>query len=273
MIELPEAVTLTRQITAELAGKTVRSVYPPTKQHKFTWFSGDPSGYQEQLADRIVIAGEGFGSHAEIVFNNGLRLDFSDGASPRLYESRAASPGDYQLLIEFSDGYILAVTVAMYGGIVLHGEGYNNPYYLASKSSVSPLTGEFTERYRSVFSRSKPSLSAKAFLATEQRFPGIGNGVLQDILLNAHVHPKRKIGSLSGAEQEHLLSAIVGTLTEMTARGGRDTEKDLYGKAGGYRTMLSKNTLATGCPLCGGPIVKEAYLGGAVYFCPACQPL
>ena len=27
------------------------------------------------------------------------------------------------------------------------------------------------------------------------------------------------------------------------------------------------------CPVCGEPIVKEAYLGGAVYYCPGCQPL
>ena len=42
---------------------------------------------------------------------------------------------------------------------------------------------------------------------------------------------------------------------------------------GGYRTMLSKNTLPFGCPKCGGPIAKEAYMGGAVYVCPACQML
>jgi formamidopyrimidine-DNA glycosylase len=27
------------------------------------------------------------------------------------------------------------------------------------------------------------------------------------------------------------------------------------------------------CPKCGGTIVKEAYLGGAVYYCPVCQKL
>ncbi|MFO7935831.1 MAG: zinc finger domain-containing protein [Bacteroidales bacterium] len=27
------------------------------------------------------------------------------------------------------------------------------------------------------------------------------------------------------------------------------------------------------CPNCGDAIVKEAYMGGAVYFCPVCQPL
>lgn len=43
--------------------------------------------------------------------------------------------------------------------------------------------------------------------------------------------------------------------------------------AGGYATKMSKNTLAHGCPVCGGAITKEAYLGGSVYYCPACQKL
>jgi formamidopyrimidine-DNA glycosylase len=59
----------------------------------------------------------------------------------------------------------------------------------------------------------------------------------------------------------------------MAEKGGRDTEKDLFGNAGGYKTLLSKNTYKNPCPNCGNTIVKEAYLGGAIYFCPVCQPL
>jgi formamidopyrimidine-DNA glycosylase len=43
-------------------------------------------------------------------------------------------------------------------------------------------------------------LSAKAFLATEQRIPGLGNGVLQDILFTAGIHPKRKMAAISEEE-------------------------------------------------------------------------
>ena len=40
-----------------------------------------------------------------------------------------------------------------------------------------------------------------------------------------------------------------------------------------FKTILSKNTVNNPCPNCGGKIVKEAYLGGAVYFCSSCQKL
>lgn len=273
MLELPETITIGSQMQQSLVNKTVRIVFPPTKPHKLTWFAGDPADYHARLVNARVIGGEGFGSNVQIAFDNGLLLSFSDGAFPRHYQSMAEIPADYQLCIEFTDGAALAVSVAMYGGIVLHDSDYDNPYYVKSRQSVSPLNEAFAAYFKTTFSESKPSLSAKAFLATEQRFPGLGNGVLQDILLNAGIHPRRKIATLSKVDQEALLASCVDTLQKMTKQGGRDTEKDLFGNAGGYRTLFSKNTLPFGCPKCGGTIVKEAYLGGAVYYCPNCQPL
>lgn len=110
-------------------------------------------------------------------------------------------------------------------------------------AAVSPLSADFVPHFRKVFAESPGTLSAKAFLATEQRFPGLGNGVLQDILFAARIHPKRKLRNLTEAERERLLSAVVSVLGEMTAQGGRDTEKDLFGRVGGYATKMSKNTL------------------------------
>jgi len=61
-------------------------------------------------------------------------------------------------------------------------------------------------------------------------------------------------------------------LHDISENGGRDTEKDLYGNTGGYATKMSKNALTAGCPMCGGTVTKEAYLGGSVYYCSHCQP-
>jgi len=113
----------------------------------------------------------------------------------------------------------------------------------------------------------------KALLATEQRIPGLGNGVLQDILFNSGIHPKRKKSTLSDFEKAELFHSLKTTLNRMTEKGGRDTEKDLFGQNGRYKTTLSKNTVNQPCPNCGATIVKEAYMGGAVYYCPVCQKL
>lgn len=106
-------------------------------------------------------------------------------------------------------------------------------------------------------------LSIKAFLATEQRIPGLGNGVLQDILWKAKIHPKRKINTLKDENKEVLYSKIKAVLSKMAELGGRDTEKDLHGNNGGYKTMMSKNNIGSFFISCGGIIKKENYLGGS----------
>ena len=60
-------------------------------------------------------------------------------------------------------------------------------------------------------------------------------------------------------------------LLEMTFSGGRDTERDLFNCPGGYRTKLSAKTKGAPCPICGNVIVREAFLGGNIYYCPGCQ--
>jgi formamidopyrimidine-DNA glycosylase len=122
-----------------------------------------------------------------------------------------------------------------------------------------------------ILGNSSGKLSTKAFLATEQRIPGLGNGVLQDILWTAGIHPKRKLESLSDDEVGQLYNAVKTVLEAMVDGGGRDTERDLYGCNGGYRTILSRHTVDMPCPACGTPIRKAAYLGGSIYFCEGCQ--
>ena len=77
--------------------------------------------------------------------------------------------------------------------------------------------------------------------------------------------------TLTADERETLFHSIKSTLKEMTDQGGRDTDKDLFGRPGGYTTKLSKKTLDKPCPVCGGMIIKEAYQGGSIYFCEGCQ--
>ncbi len=270
MIELPEAINLAKQINERIAGRKVEQILPPTKPHKLCWFNGEPEEYERAVKGAVLTKAEGFGIFVEIHFDNGLRLCISDGINLRLigYDK---IPEHYQLLIRFDDGNALVFTVAMYGGICLHDRSYDNPYYLASQSAVSPFSQEFSEYFEKTFEASKPGLSAKAFLATEQRFPGIGNGVLQDILFSAKIHPKRKISTFNLDDQNRLLHSIVDTIEEMIQLDGRDTEKSLLGEPGGYETKMSKNTVDTACTVCGTMITKENYMGGSIYFCPTCQ--
>ena len=139
---------------------------------------------------------------------------------------------------------------------------------------IMPGTEDFDYAYfQELKKEASGTLSMKAFLATEQRIPGLGNGVLQDILLQAGLHPKKKVGTVPESRWKQVYQAVTDTLEKMTAAGGRSTEKDLFGKPGRYPVMLSKNTVGKACPYCGTLIQKASYLGGTVYFCSRCQEL
>lgn len=49
MLELPEVKNISKQINESIIGKQIKCVLPPTKEHKFCWFNGDPRDYHEKL--------------------------------------------------------------------------------------------------------------------------------------------------------------------------------------------------------------------------------
>lgn len=78
--------------------------------------------------------------------------------------------------------------------------------------------------------------------------PGLGNGVLQDILYHTHIHPKKKISGLTDKERENLFYQIKETMNDIYHLGGRSTESDLFGANGKYVACLSKDTAGMGLP-------------------------
>jgi formamidopyrimidine-DNA glycosylase len=274
MLEIPESTTIARQLNETVRGKTIQRVVANASTHKFAFYHGDPADYGALLNGKVVTDSAGIGAMVEIAAEN-RRIVLSDGANLKHYRNAGDAPSKHQLLIVFDDGSALACTVQMYGSVLVFTDGeYENPYYSGSKEKPQPITDAFNREYfNALRTEGTEKLSAKAFLATQQRIPGLGNGVLQDVLFRAGIHPKRKMGTLTDQDYAKLFQAVKEVLAEMTRLGGRDTEKDLFGNPGGYRTILSKNTLGSPCRVCGAIIQKAAYLGGAVYWCPECQPL
>jgi formamidopyrimidine-DNA glycosylase len=272
MLEIPEAAGLVRQLNQTVFGKTIRQVIAAQNPHGFAWYHGDPSGYASLMVGKKIGNAVNPGGMVEIVVED-VYLLFSDGINLRYHQTSSDQPLKHQLLIVFEDSTSISATVAMYGGLSCFPQGTNdNPYYLAARQKTSPLADAFSKDYfMGLFLPGTENHSLKAFLATEQRIPGLGNGVLQDILFNAQIHPKRKVLTLSSQEIDMLFHAIKRTLKTMADLGGRDTEKDLFGNPGGYQTRMSKNTVGQPCQVCGNLVIKQAYMGGSVYFCPVCQ--
>ena len=274
MLEIPESKVMSLQIEEVLAGKRIAKVNPASSPHKFAWYNGDPAEYDKLLSGKKILSSCGHGMFVDICCEDNIFIIAGDGTNIRYYPSTEEAPEKFQLQIIFDDNSCLVFTVAMYGGIWACKDEFQNSYYQGSLHSISPLDDAFDESvFEKIFQSTQKDLSMKALLATEQRIPGLGNGTLQDILFNGGIHPKRKKSTLSDFEKGELFHSLKVTLNSMTENGGRDTEKDLFGVNGKYKTILSKNTVNKPCPNCGSNIVKEAYLGGAIYFCPVCQKI
>ena len=273
MLEIPEASVIKDQLNRTVKNKRIKNAAAASSPHKFAWFSGDPALYGEILKNKKITGAEAYAGRLNLNADD-IILHFADGINLRYYENEKELPKKHQLLLEFEDGSFLVATIAMYGGVMLYkkDEEIDDFYYNSAKNAVSPLSAEFDfDKFKSLIDEKTIKMSAKAFLATEQRIPGLGNGVLQDILLNAKIHPKKKMNCLSDEQIKKMFDSIKSTLCEMVSSGGRDTERDLFGNAGGYITKLSKNSVLSICRNCGGSIRKENYLGGSIYFCERCQ--
>lgn len=273
MLEIPEANVISNQINQYLKGKKIIDVIPNKNPHKLCWFVEDPFEYKQKLMGKKIKKSNQTGGMIEITVDN-HKLVFGDGVQLLWTKKNEEIPKKHQLLLQFDDDSFFVAKVQMYGGIWCFKEGeWENEYYEIAKKKPSPLSNKFDFDYFKGLIKIFKKKSAKAFLATEQRIPGLGNGVLQDILFNANIHPKTKIDVLTEEDIYELYKSVKETLVEMVDNGGRDTERDLLGNSGGYKTKMSKNTVGKSCPKCDSEIKKGSYMGGSIYYCERCQQL
>jgi formamidopyrimidine-DNA glycosylase len=162
----------------------------------------------------------------------------------------------------------------MWGAMEPYEAGKEQERQYVKGMRPTPLDADFTYEYFSglideLLSGEKRSV--KGLLTQDQLIPGLGNAIAQDIMFRARLGPRHPIGNLSKAQRRSLYNAIVKTVRQAIAQGGRCDEYDLHGQAGGYVRLMDANAAGKPCPECGSIIEKEQYLGGACYFCPACQ--
>lgn len=278
MIEAPEALYLSGQLNRTVKGKRITSVFALFTPHKFAWLSGSPEQYDKYMNGKMIDHIQAKGGMVEMTIGDSM-LVLTDGVNLRYYAPGEKLPSKHQLLIGFEDESCLVASVRMYGGLMCYTKELSDypllEYYKTACSKPQVMSDAFSKEYflGLIHAESAQKQSAKAFLATGQCIPGLGNGVLQDILYHTRIHPKKKISELTEQEQENLFYQIKATMNDIFQQCGRSTESDLFGEKGKYVTCLSKDTAGKACPRCGETIMKENYLGGSIYYCRGCQLL
>lgn len=104
----------------------------------------------------------------------------------------------------------------------------------------------------------------KSFLTDQSEIAGIGNVYGDEILFQAHIHPRQKAGSLSSAQAKDLYQKMQKVLKTAI---NKKADVSAFPKS-----WLSPHRKAgEKCPDCKGKIEKVKISGRTGYYCPQCQ--
>jgi len=275
MFELPEYVTLAKQINETLTGKVIEQGSLGNTPHKFVWYNRTPGEFAGLTRGKTVGRARAQGRWLFVPLEPGYVLTFGEcGGRVLSHPAGSPIPEKYHLHLAFTDGSAFTATTQMWGAMELYEQGEERKRQYIRDMRPTPVDPAFTLEYFSTLLdelAQEEKRTAKGLLTQEQLIPGLGNSIAQDILFRAKLRPKHPIRDLDKAQRRLLHRTILKTVEEVTEKGGRSDEFDLHGHPGGYQRILDKNAAGRPCPECGTKIEKTQYLGGACYFCPRCQ--
>ena len=275
MFELPEYTTLARQMNTTLPGKVVQRGTLGNSPHKFVWYNRTPQEFEALAGGRRIGTARVRGRWLFLDLEPDMRLVLGECGGRIVYHATGTClPAKYHLLLAFSDGSALTAMTSMWGAMELYEAGQELTRQYIVGMRPTPVDGEFTLGYFNALIDELvqgQKRSVKSLLTQDQLIPGLGNAIAQDILFHARLHPRHLLPELSLDQRGVLFAAILDTVREVTDKGGRSDEIDLFGRPGGYVRLMDSRTAGRPCPECAAPVEKIHYLGGACYFCPRCQ--
>lgn len=149
-------------------------------------------------------------------------------------------------------------------GRLLYFEGEAAPDWWA-KLPPSILSEAFTSEAVAEFLKRRGRAPLKAVLLMQERFPGVGNWMADEILWRARLQPERLAGSLTGPEKKRLHAVVREVCVVAVQEIGEDW---------GYPdSWLFAHRWVDGgtCPRCGLELVRKVVGGRRTCWCPGCQ--
>jgi formamidopyrimidine-DNA glycosylase len=185
------------------------------------------------------------------------------------------SPGRHDHLVLVTAKHALVFSdPRMFGRIEFHvGE---EPPAWWTRIAPPILSKEFTPAAVSEFLLRRRRAPIKAVLLMQERFPGIGNWMADEILWRAAIHPRRLAGSLKPAEVRTLWRECRTVCRQaLDAIAGRGDELPADLNIGIPRTWLFRHRWRAGgtCPKTGRPLAHATIGGRTTCWSPARQKL
>jgi formamidopyrimidine-DNA glycosylase len=236
----------------------------------------DARELSQGLTGRHLVSSDAAAKQMIFHFSGGYWLGIHLGMTGDL----RAEPADYQatrhdhLVIRTPKHALVLNDARMFGRVQFaHQE---KPPTWWTRIAPPILSASFTAAAVAAFLQRRRRTAIKAVLLMQERFPGIGNWMADEILWRAGIHPKRSAGSLSASEIQALWKEcrhVCRLALDAIAGKGRALPRDLNVNI--PETWLFHHRWRTGghCPLTGVRLVREEIGGRMTCWSPARQKL
>jgi len=202
MPELAEADYFRKRWQYAAGGSTVTavSVHPGAKIFR----GADPAALARALRGQKLLGSQTGGKQMLFRFSGGCWLGIHLGMSGELrVEPPGFLPGKHDHLVLQTARHALVFNDPRMFGRVRFDRGLAEPAWWRALAPPV-LSAAFSERALAAFLRRRGRAPIKAVLLMQERFPGVGNWMADEILWRAGIHPRQPAGSLRPADVRSL---------------------------------------------------------------------
>lgn len=236
----------------------------------------DPAAVRRAIAGAKLVDSEARAKQMLFRFGPDVWLGIHLGMSGELRtEPRGHAPLKHDHLVLVTAKQSLVFTdPRMFGRVQFH-RGAEPPAWW-TKIAPSIVSNAFTLEAVATFLRRRARAPIKAVLLMQERFPGVGNWMADEILWRAAIHPKRPAGSLTADETRTLwreCRKVCRLALDTIAGKGNYLPPDLNAHI--PRSWLFWHRWEDGgrCPKTKKPLVREEVGGRTTCWSPARQQL
>jgi len=216
MFELPEYVTIAKQINKTLRGKKIKKGSLGNSPHKFVWYNRTHGEFEKLARGKTIDGARARGRWLFVGLKPGYVLLFGECGGKMLYHAPGADvPKRYHLYLQFEDGSSFTATTQMWGAFELYEKGYEKKRKYVKDMKTTPIEKGFTFGYfNTLINDLTEKKSVKGLLTQDQLIPGLGNAIAQDIMFKALLHPRRPVEELSISQRRKLYNAVRNTVLQ-----------------------------------------------------------
>lgn len=264
MPEYPEVELLKQYCDSTSLHQEIKSV---DLREKIILEGNTIKDFERDLVGRSFVSTYRYGKYLFLELDDEedwLVLHFGMTGDLQYFKDIEKEPDYVQLLIEFTNGYHLALIMPRKLGVVERIPDVGE--YIRDKGlGPDVMADDFdVKTFLSVLEGRRGMI--KSALMNQEIMAGVGNVYSDEILFQARVHPKAKVNDL---DRETLglifdcLKDVLGTLVDV--RMDRDKLPRNY--------LLPVREEGEQCPYCQGQVKNIKVSGRSGYYCPGCQKL